>query len=136
MKVPDQFGATWDASGRMINGRILSAINFVLLTAIVMRAQTVTYFIQDSMAVPAEESGSLISTYFTLGAVAAITGSFVPNVIAHKLTLQKLLTSLGQSIRSDGACRRPGVCAALTRCSGVSRHARRFGREYLDRPTG
>ena len=94
----DSAGSVWGDLGRLWQNdqwRILSAINFVLLTAIVMRAQTVTYFIQDSMAVPAEESGNLISTYFTLGAVAAITGSFVPNVIANRLTVQKLMLPLG-----------------------------------------
>ena len=70
--------------------RILCAINFVLLTALIMRVQTVSYFIRDAMAIPDNLLEGHISAYFTLGGVAAISASFIPNVVSEKLTLRKL----------------------------------------------
>ena len=71
--------------------RVLCAINFVLLTALIIRVQTVNYFIKDSMAVPAEDVGTMVSAYFTLGGVAAISASFVPNVISERFSWGKLM---------------------------------------------
>ena len=71
--------------------RVLCAINFVLLTALIMRVQTVNYFIKDSMGVPAEDVGAMVSAYFTLGGVAAISASFVPNVISERFVWSKLM---------------------------------------------
>lgn len=71
--------------------RILCAINFVLLTALIIRVQTVNYFIKDSMAVPADEVGALVSAYFTLGGVAAISASFVANVISDEFSWGKFM---------------------------------------------
>ena len=69
--------------------RILCAINFVLLTALILRVQTVSYFIKDALAIPADQIGAHISAYYTLGGVAAISASFIPNVVSEKLTLRK-----------------------------------------------
>ena len=94
-------GSVWKDLQRLWQNdqwRILSAINLVLLTVIIMRVQTVSYFIGDSMAVPEDEVGAYISAYFTLGAVAAITGSFVPNVISERLSIKKLMLPIGSQV--------------------------------------
>ena len=78
--------------------RILCAINFVLLTALILRVQTVNYFIKDSMGVAPKDVGALVSAYFTVGGVAAISASFVPNIIAERIQLTRLLLPLASQI--------------------------------------
>ena len=78
--------------------RILCVINFILLTAIVLRVQMVSYVIRDALAIPLDLVDEHVSAYFTLGGVAAISASFIPNVVTGRFDWRKLFLPIGTQI--------------------------------------
>lgn len=92
--------------------RILCTIKFVLLIAVVMRLQAVPFLIEDNFGLKGANGSAMIAAYFTLGAIASVSGSFLAGIFPSPLSLKALFPTVAAQIGLSAALVAAGIVPA------------------------